>query len=124
MSVGLGLRGVESPSALLHGEEFSLEGGVGLPSGLSQKADLVPLLEFADFEVSLGKLTLADQKVVWLIDISEGKSNKKRPSSVWLQKPLLRASEVHIYVFCWSEIYQRSNDSSTNYLQVNLPHMK
>ena len=88
----------------LKGEEYSLfaSGGVGLPSGLSQKPFVdtssegeVPLAVVAE------NATRADQKLVSFSNFPSGRSMMKRPSWEVSQKPPRTASSVQTYVFCY-----------------------
>lgn len=108
MPDGLGFcrrAGVERDTCLLdtsprlHGDEYSSSisgGGVGLPSGLSQKP-LEASTSVLPEELVLFPLenpTLADQKLVSFIDLLEGRSMMKRPSCDPSQNPPRTASDV------------------------------
>ena len=73
-----------SGSALRQGETFLSGGGVGLPLGLCQNSpvesvssDVLPLEEVSSPERNS---TRAYQKLVWLIDMVDGKSMMNLPS--------------------------------------------
>lgn len=101
MPDGLGFN--ESESALRQGEAFSSGGGVGL-SPLSQSSPVDTTSSGA--RPSEGALspernpTRADQKLVWLRDMADGKSTMNLPSWESSQKPEWSASVVQMYVFC------------------------
>ena len=82
MPDGLGFN--ESESALRQGEVSSSGGGVGLPSGLSQNSPLDTVsFEVRPLEGALSpewNPTRACQKLVWLMDLVDGKSMMNLPS--------------------------------------------
>lgn len=76
-NVSDGLEFDGSGSALRQGETFLSGGGVGLPSGLSQSPPLDP----GSDELSPGWNPMrAYQKLVWSIDMVDGKSMMNLPS--------------------------------------------
>lgn len=86
---------------LRQGEVYGLGGGVGLPSGLSQKSldETSPAVGGAAVLLA-GSSTRAAQKLVSDIGFEAGRSIIKRPSSAFVQYPAETALCVHIYVFC------------------------
>ena len=71
----LGFNG--SGSALRQGETFSSGGGVGFPSGLSHNPPLDPVSDVLSPEWNPMR---AYQKLVWSIDMVDGKSMMNLPS--------------------------------------------
>lgn len=70
-----------------------MTGGVGLPAGLFQNPD-------AFVAVALdGNVTLFVQMLVEFRETPVGKSNMNSPSSGFVQRFALTASDVQIYVF-------------------------
>jgi hypothetical protein len=90
-------RETEISSLRRQGDAFSDFGGLGFPSGLSQK---FPVAMEARLLAAANE-TRADQKLVCSTDFPCGKSRIKRPSSSLLQNPPDTAFEVQTYVFCY-----------------------
>ncbi len=72
-----------------------------MPSGLSQKPEVDTSDESSREALLVEKPTRADQKLVSLIDLPEGRSIMNLPKLDLSQKPPLTASDVHTYVFCY-----------------------